>query len=429
MVATNHYHLLSFLPAVEAWEMPPALETMARRWVSSGRLRINADYERNFVRHGEQTFSTRELTDPLLLPHTRQTLSRHVAPAQGAQGLEDLLALLHAELRKTRGISLEKELRVARVLVQSAHPSVIQLLLAARTEVFVSYAHNVSDLMELHRWQTEGLSNGLQATDISGTAVYVSCGGDPFFEGEHKTYTTDGFPALARMVVIAAQEFGHFSDLLRRNGHIVGRYSVDPHHTAMRAAPMVAQARLSDMKHLQQLQIAYAQCGLARLVRRESAVAFYHKSWRFSPPWLYHQLLRMVSYALFVKSCKSRNIYVKLVTYPAMRHGESIAMFLEDMAFNLSPDADAYRRTDPLEEEAIACIEAIARVPQQARKWGASSVRFAWPQLEAIYSQHIIPGCIAASPEPPIPLYTPPSQRLQRRFRHLLRRKPDYYPD
>ncbi len=56
-----------------------------------------------------------------------------------------------------------------------------------------------------------------------------------------------------------------------------------------------------------------------------------------------------------------------------------------DMRFNLSPKADAYAREDPVEEEAIACVEALARVPQQANKWGHRLTRAMMPNLYRIY--------------------------------------------
>ncbi len=413
--------------------MPPALEALAQRLVASGRLRVHADAARNYVRHGtadsEEHFSRRELTDLALLPQTRRRLARHVAPAAGADGVEQLLGVLRAELRKTHPVSAEKEIRIARVVVQSAHDSVIQLLLASGTEVFVSYSHNVGELMPVHQWESEGLNSGMQATSDVGTAVYISCGGDPFFEGEHKTYTTDGFPALARMMVIGGQELGHFSDLLRRGGQVIGRYSLSANHVQMRAAPRVADGRLADMQRIEQLRVAYANVGLARLMRAETAVEFYHKRLKFSPPWFFHQLRRFVVWLWFAQRCKQLNVYLKLRTHPTMMHGKSIAMYLDDMAFNLAPEADVYRRPDPLEEEAIACIEALARVPQQMHKWGHAPVQFGWPKLYEVYYGTVIPGCIAASGQAPLNGKLTIIQYIKLKLRRVLRARPAYYPD
>lgn len=424
----NQYHLLGFIPATEAWEMPPALEGLAQRLVASGKLRVNADTERNFVRLDTQTFSTRELADPALRAATTARLARHVAPAAGTQGVEDVLAHLRAEHKKARGISAEKELRVARVLVQAAEPCVIQLLLQSGTEIFVSYSHNVADLMAVHEWEGNGTANGMQATEDSGTAVYVSAGGDPFFEGEHKTYTTDGFPALARMVVISGQELGHFADLRRTPRGIAGRHSTDPNASLLRAHPRARDGRLADMQQVKTLERQLLDCGLTRLRWAEKGVAFYHAKRRFSPPWLFYQLARGFYWALLVMRTKQRGIHLTFKVFPYHRHGDSWALFLADMAFNLAPDAEAYRHPDPLVEEAIAVIEAVARVPQQLHKWGHAAVKLAWPQLYGFYFNGIIPACSQAAGGTMQAVNMHALQRLKSSIRRRVRAKPGYYP-
>lgn len=422
MANENLYHLLHRMPAVEAWEMPPGLERAARQLVVSGRLRINADHERNFVRHGtsdwDATFTARELTDPALLPRTRALLAKHVPPASGPQGIETLLERLRGELKKARGVAAEKELRVARVVVQSAHPAVIQLLLESGTEVFVSYSHNVGDLMAVHDWQTHGLAGGLQATQETGTQVFVSCGGDPFFEGEQKTYTTDGFPALARMMVIGGQELGHFADLARVNGRIVGRYSLSD--TALRG-------RRTDLARVGELRALYGKAGLMRLHRAEEGLAFYDKRLKFTPPWLFWQIRRGLAYLRY-RLRVSPTIHLRFAVIPPQPYGQAALNFLADMAFNLAPQADAYRRENPMEEEQVACIEAVARVPQQVQKWGHRAVQLAWPNLYAVYYGQIIPACQAAvthaAPSTKIGYY----QQLSIVLRRGLRGRPGYYP-
>ena len=432
-MATNLYHLLRFIPATERFEMPPALEALAVALVRSGKLRINADTERNFVRLGtsdtDKTFTARELSDPVLAPATHAELARHVAPAEGQDGINRLVAGLYADLRKGRGVSVEKEMKVARVLVQSAHPSVIQLLLASGTELFVSYAHNVGDLMAMTDWATHGTASGLQATASSGTGVFVSAGGDPFFEGEHKHYTTDGFPALARMVVIAGQELGHFSDLRRTRQGIAGRYSTDAMHSQLRADPVAGAGRLADMENVTRLQQAYARAGLARLRKAETGVAFYHKRMRYTPPWFFYQLRRLVAWSIFRSRCKAEGIYLPFKLYPAHRHGEAVELFLMDMAFNLAPEADVYRDADPLVEEAIAVIEAVARVPQQVHKWGHAGVAMAWPHLYPFYYRGIIPAVMRTVPEPLEPQSLSKNQLLKAKLKRFLRPRPGYWPE
>lgn len=418
----NLYHLLARMPAVEAWEMPPALERAARQLVVSGRLRINADAERNFVRHGTSdwnaTFTARELTDPALSPRTRALLARHVPPAQGAAGIEDLFARLLADLKKARGISPTKELRVARVLVQATDPEVVQLLLESGAEIFVSYAHNVGDLMAVHEWHTHGTASGLQATLENGQQVFVSCGGDPFFEGEEKTYTTDGFPALARMMVIGGQELGHFADLIRRNGQILGRYSLQP--TAL-------AGRRLDMARVAQLAALHGRAGLPALRRAEESVEFYNKRRKFSPAWLFWQLRRGVALLRYRMAIGPHRL--QSAPIPARPHGLAVAEFLADMAFNLAPQADVYRHPDPAEEERIACIEAVARVPQQVNKWGHVAVAQAWPQLYGWYYATVLPACRASLQHPAPSAEMPLFQKLSILLRRALRPRPGYAPE
>ena len=429
---SNLYHILAFLPATEAWEMPPALETLAQQLVQSGKLRINADTTRNFVRYGTSnsdiTFTQRELTDAALASVARTKVARLVAPAMGEQGIADIWAHLRNELKKARGVPAEKELRVARVLVQSAHPSVIQLLIAGGTEVFVSYSHNVADLMAVPEWETNGMNSGMQATENSATAIYVSAGGDPFFEGEQRAYVTDGFPALARMVVIAGQELGHFSDLRRSPRGIIGRWSTDIHHSHLRADPITRDGRLSDMRRVSTLDKAYRSAGLARLRRAEKGVAFYHHRLRFSPPWFFYQSYRLIAWVLFTHRCKKHKLLTNFRTFPSMRLGDAVENYLSDMAFNLAPQADASRDPDPLVEEAIAVIEAVARVPQQVHKWGYLGVEQAWPALSHFYDGTIIPACMAAVEHPIHPPTIKGFHKLTIAWRHFMRAKLDFYP-
>lgn len=428
-MASNLYHILHFLPATEAWEMPPALEMLAQRLVASGKLRINADTTRNFVRHGEMTFTTRELTDPALAQATQHRLARHVAPAAGGQGVTQLWQHLGAEMKKARGVSLEKEIRVARVLAQSAHPAVIQLLIETGTEVFVSYSHNVADLMAVHEWETHGKNSGLQATPSSASAaVYVSAGGDPFFEGSTKTYATDGFPALARMVVIAGQELGHFADLRRSPRGILGRHSTDPHASQLRANPIARDARLADQRNVAALATTYRRCGLAALRRAERGVAFYHHRRRYSPPCLFYQIWRLGAWLRFIILCSQQRLCFQFRLLPYHRLGNAVDLYLADMAFNLSPDAEVYRHPDPLVEEAIAVIEAVARVPQQVNKWGHLAVKHAWPMLYPLYYDTVIKSCTANLKNNNSMTITNTKQNFITKIRRKLRPTPDYYP-
>ncbi len=448
-MGANQYHLLHFIPATESCEMPPALEALAAQLVRSGKLRVSTEHTKNFVRMGtsdsDETFTARELAEPALASVTRARVARHVAPAEGADGIQRVWDQLRRDLKIGRGVSAEKEMKIARVLVQAAHPAVIQLLLISGTEIFVSYAHNVADLMQVRDWEGHGVNSGLQATETTGTQVFISAGGDPFFEGEQKTYTTDGFPALARMVVIAGQEFGHFADLRRQkrshDSHltskmrqnnadfvVTGRHSVDPHHSQLRANPVAGDGRNADIRRVNELKSLYFKAGLANLCKTERHVAFYHTRYQFTPPWIIHQSLRLVRWSLFVIKCHRLGIYYPLKTHPNHRFGAALELFLADMAFNLAPEAEVYRDPDPLVEEAIAVIEAVARVPQQVHKWGYLAVKSAWPNLYAFYYGTIIPANETIFTAHRIDNKVNLLQRLIIFVRRLGRKRPGYYP-
>jgi hypothetical protein len=78
--------------------------------------------------------------------------------------------------------------------------------------------------------------------------------------------------------------------------------------------------------------------------------------------------------------------------YPA----NLLLTYFPDMFFNLDPQADVYRRKDPKEEEAITCIEALARIPQQVVKWGHPAVNFCTPHLYKLYYSELVPACSKA---------------------------------
>lgn len=403
---SNAYHILHRKPAQQLREIAPELEALARQLIASGRLRINADHARNYVMYSgpsfDKSFSRRELTIPAFLDEVRRVIADTLPGAAGAQGVEDVLLRLQQELKRGGEISPERELQVARLLVQAAHPSVIMLAMLEGVDIFVSYSHNVGDLMGVHFWETVGLSSGLQSVSGDGTAVYVSCGGDPFItEDRHKTYVTDGFPALSRLVVIAAQEFGHYADITRGPaGMATGRHSATMQ--PLRAREAMRQARRKDMEQMRRLYEQLHALGLSRAVKAEKALAFARQHRKFSPftlvLWL-HTLLLAHRFRLAAR----RNNHALVMQFPAQRVSETpmgfaseLAECVRDMAFNLAPDADAYRRADPVEEEAIAVIEALARVPQQAVKWGHKVTREAWPNLYDAYYRQVIPACVAS---------------------------------
>ncbi len=401
---SNAYHVLYEKPALTREQMPSGLEMLAEQLVNSGRLRIHTDTARNFITYSgpgyEHTFSKREFSDVRLAARTREILAQTVPGGEGAQGVEDIFARLHDQFRRTGTIDYEKELQVARLLVQATHPAVILLSLYEGVDYFVSYSHNVADLMAMHFWEQMEGSGGLQSVSGDGSAVYVSCGGNPFIEDEaHKTYTTDGFPALARGMVIAAQECGHYADIMRdAGGRPIGRHSA--RLSPFAARDEVARARRDDLECVQRWQQAIQPLGIGALAEQEKQLRWIQQYRKYSAAagWLWVRMRRRKQRLLR----HAGDYEVALLTqFPDRLEGSAewagnAVECLRDMAFNLAPDADAYRRDDPREEEAIICVEALARVPQQAMKWGHAITRMCWPNLYAIYYDQVVPNCISA---------------------------------
>lgn len=429
----NTYHILSYCPSYEADAIAPELEVMAQRLVSSGRLRISADNERNFVKYSgpgfDKSYSKRQLTDPKLMIPVRAEIADTVPYAAGERGIDEVMQRLQREFKRVTDISPQREMQIARLVVQAADPCVIMLLILEQVNVFVSYSHSIADLMGVHFWENEGQSGGMQMISGDGTAVYVSCGGNPFItKEEQKSFVTDGFPALARLMVIAGQELGHYADILRDHyGNKIGRHSA--YLQPLRATPATRAARLADIQQVQTLQHQIAALGLMQVVEAERKLGFYGKH-RPAQAWWQRRMVARLKQRVMDRA-KRHNIAM-VPTFPDDLYGSdlwatNLLSCLRDMQFNLMPDAEVYRRADPVEEEAIACIEAIARVPQQAIKWGHKPTQLAWPNLYQIYYDQIISANARAveritGQRPHFTLSPPPMKRSGYRLRNTMKK-------
>lgn len=399
---SNEYHVLSFQPTLKPKKLGKRRENLAQRLVQSGKLRIKTDTQTNFVNKSgsdyERSFSYRELTDPKLQDVTRVRIADLLPGAVGEAGIIQYRQMLIDKLKPIRNLPEEREMEVARYLTQACEPEVMEQVLIDGCEVFVSYAHNVADLMAVHFWEERGTSSGLQAISGDGTAVYVSCGGNPFVEtDEQKTFTTDGFPALARFMVIAGQELGHFADILRNphGGVVMGRHSASLQ--PLRASAKAKKARDADMRRVQDIQKHMQRLGVQRIAAIGKRVTFYkEKRGGLFFKGIYYlvqgfTLLWMRGFAAMLSPL--------LASFPRTLYHEykegladMVLRCVRDMQFNLAPDAAVYVRPDPRETEAIACIEALARVPQQVNKWGHKVTRFCWPALYHLYYEEVIPS-------------------------------------
>lgn len=358
--------------------MPPGLEHLAQALVKSGRLRIDADEKINFIRypHSQQvTFiSHRELFDPALIQRTIHQI-----------GNEDFQTM-RREISTNQSVPFELEIKLARLFVQSNHPSVIELIILTGVEVFLSFSYNIGDLLDLGSWQEHGSNSGMQSISELETRIYVSSDGDPFETDKERAEATKY--AIARFMTIAGQETGHFADLRRDSrGNAYARYSLDLHQ--YKASEKTRIARLKDIEWVDKIREVFQHLELAKTARIEKSISFYEKYRKNS---FKHLSTILKSYILtkYLKR-RARKFNIEIALKP-----KDLAIMLADMRFNLSPQAEVYKNKDKTIEEAIACVEALARVPQQVIKWGHETTKFMYPNLYRIYYREVIQGNIRA---------------------------------
>jgi hypothetical protein len=402
---TNLYHIYATPPAITREAMIIELERLAEQLVQSGRLRIDAGERVNFVRllspsdNISKVFSKRELEDAALLPVTRRVmgdvLARKIPDAsERERAIESEITRLKRELTKHLLVEPETEMQVARLVVQATHPAVMMLMLWEEVEVFVNFGHTVGEVLDVEDWQRMGKSSGLQSTaGRRDYCVYISAGGNPFLTGEYIRSPHEGPAAMARILVIGGQEMGHFADILRDPmGRPVARHSADI--GVRRASDVARRGRKSDQANVARIKQTLESLGLAEVQEADRAVEFYRKNRPKDP----------VTKKSIAKAAKLHKRLIKQAEKHGMGWvgkfphqedmGEKLVLMLGDMKFNLAPIASAYQRDDPEEEDAIACAEALARVPQQVNKWGHHCTRALYPALYQLYYGQVIAAVV-----------------------------------
>lgn len=347
-----------------------SLEQLAQQLVESGLLRIDADEKRNFVQlptaDEDLFFSHRELFDPKLLPATKAQLS------------DISFNLLRKKFKTIMPIAADIEQKIARLIVQAAHPAIIKLALLERAEFFVSFSYNVSDLMEIAEYQSYYGTGGLQAFDMRRARIYISSAGDPF--ANHPDLQTQANNAIARFLIIGAQEIAHFSDLERnKSGQIIGRFS---------ARKTYLKARRDDIAWLVEISKKLYKLNLKNAAKVEQSVSFYAKYRKNS---LKHRLTILHSFLLNrILRFRALKAGIPIAKLHSVRW---LAVLLADMKFNLDPQG--YEHTNRMLEELTKSAEALARVPQQELKWGRKTVKFLYPNLHRLYYSEVIPSVIS----------------------------------
>lgn len=189
---TSIYHILDRVPAIYKQDMEIEYEHLAMQLIKSGKLRIDTDDCCNFARFTEPALnislmvSQEELTSPHLIPETTKLFQNLYRNSASDQKIKSIFDNLKKQIQKLQPVKKEVTEMLARIFVQSAHPIVIRWLLLNKTEVFLTYSHNIGDMTDMVSWQRVGGNSGMQSTN----AIFVSCGGNPFAENnkDHPTY-------------------------------------------------------------------------------------------------------------------------------------------------------------------------------------------------------------------------------------------------
>ena len=397
------YHILDKVPPIYKEDMQDEYEHLAQELVKSGKLRIDTDYYCNFVRFSDPSLgvnvflSHEEITNPDLLQsskdHIRKVYSSRSRPISNKR-LASIMIDLNRKVGKLLMVSDELKIQLARIFVQSAHPIVIRWLLLDKVEVFITYSNSIGDVMDIATWKKAGSNSGMQSTDGTNVCIYVSCGGDPFAKNnETNPLYGNGWAALARLQIIAGQEIGHFADIKRDpQGRQITRHSAN--FSCTQATPHVKEARRSDIERCNNLTRTLQKCGIDRLIKTENKLKFYDKQ-KISGTrvWWLKLFAKYYRNQLLAAAQKKKLFFIKRFDREKFI-GLSLAAMIEDMQSHLSPIAEVYKREDPEAEEAISCVEALARVPQQANKWGYLTTRATMHDLYRVYYNEVIPSLI-----------------------------------
>lgn len=397
------YHILDKIPAIYHDEIHGEYEALAVELVDSGRLRIDTDYYCNFAKYYDPgqginiMLSIEELENEGLLDLTKKSIQDAYGASSrsiSSKKINTIITDLKKQIHKLLPPPPELKLQLARIFVQSAHPIVIRWLLLDRVQVFITYSNSIGDVMNIVDWKRSGGNSGMQSTDGVNAYIYVSCGGDPFLENYQPDPTIGpGWAALARMQIIAGQEIGHYADIKRDNqGNQITRHAAN--FACTKPVPHVKQARHNDLNRCDELKKKLNEAGINTLASYERELRFYDKQKIFNLKVIVLRINIFIQRLVILNYARTHK---KVFIYKFKRDrymGLMILAMIEDMKANLSPKADVYKRANPDAEEAIACVEALARVPQQVMKWGYLTTRATMHDLYHVYYSEVIPSLI-----------------------------------
>ncbi|MBF8246713.1 MAG: DUF2748 family protein [Rickettsia sp.] len=395
------YHVVHKVPTLNLNFLGREKYEIAKTLIQEGLIRIDTNYYCNFVHYVNNnqdiklTFTEHELCNDKLLNKTQNKIQMAFFKKNLELGEQDVQKILFKQREKLKLINFPpKQLieNLAYLIVQSAHNIIFKWIIKDRVELFISYGRNIGDVMDVMSWKYFGSNSGMQSIDMNKIAIYVSCGGDPFVKNNSKNKLIgDGMAAVARLNIIAAQEIGHFADIKRNvRGQRIGRHSTQ-YFSAKKADLRVAQYRNLDILRCKNL--------LQDIDHNFSYMLKYEKNLIYAKKFKNIFLLKKIYYkiCLLFGNIKLRRKYLHKENMIFMEKFlsedfiiSSLRVMLKDMLSNLMPKADVYKRSDKLEEEAIACAEALARVPQQVIKWGHLTTKYLISNLYNFYYNEVI---------------------------------------
>lgn len=398
-VVQNTYEKSYKKPSIKANGKGKIIEKLAKKIVNKGILRIAADDSYNFVKfpfaNGKNfvAFSKRQLYKENLLPQTKERIFQNLSFSEKRNATASInykLSLMREEVNKYMEIPLEHELSLARLIAQSAHPVIIDNLIEEQAEIFISYRNSISDLLDVKSWQDSHSNQGMQSTDMSHeVAIFVSAGGNPFFDPKESNNDYDGEKALIRLSIIAAQEIAHYADLIKdADGRNIGRFSTD---LGMRRPNHVCEnARQKDIKTTTAIGDILNKCGIEKVYKLENLFKAKQEYRKYKIDYFMTYFSLKIRQLFFIKKLELKGLHFVSKMNDKNFIASELALMVGDMLFNLQPRADAYYSDIPDNQKAIMCAEALARVPQQEIKWGEKAVKFFTPNLHQYYYNNVI---------------------------------------
>jgi len=395
---TNHYDILFKNPETEKEKLYAEEEELAKKLVYSGNLRISNDDRCNFiiypVQNGKRhlSFSKRELFDDYLLLQIKEILAESLNYNEFVNVEEEvktIINILQQRINKYTDIQEDFEIKIARLLVQSAHLAVISNLIDDNVKIFVSVQHNISDLLDIRMWQTSRYSQGMQSIDYKGAGIFISMGGNPFYDPKESNNEYDGFVARARLMIVAAQEIAHYADIIKdRNSNPLGRFSsrIDMVYPDRECN----EYRVKALEKISCVERKLLDMKIKKVFDIERTLKIQRKYKKFSiRVGYYFVIMKLAQAFLKTKMISSGMVFWKMLKEKKFL-AEEILTCLGDMKFNMEPKSSAYLNDDKNIEDAIACAEALARIPQQELKWGRGIVKYFCFDLQRFYYKKVV---------------------------------------